>query len=93
MSTSLTKRSTQKITISLPQDLAERFKAQIPVRQRSEFIAQILEEYFALDEQVKAIDETAGCWTDQNHPEMANDEDIETWLTNLRSSWRVSSNG
>jgi hypothetical protein len=90
MATTLTKETTQKITISLPQDLLERFKARIPARQRSVFIAKILEEYLALEEQMNALAETAGCWRDEHHPDMATGADIDNWLKDLRGSWQRS---
>jgi len=76
MTTTIPSNSTQKITISLPYDLAERFKTYIPPRQRSTFIAKILEEYLALEEQLNALEENAGAWRDENH-------------LSLRSSWQT----
>jgi len=88
MASTSTKMNAKKITISLPQDLARRFKERVPVRQRSDFIAKILEEHLALEEQLNVLDETAGCWRDENHPEMATTADIDNWLVNLRTSWQ-----
>jgi hypothetical protein len=82
----------RKITISLPQDLVERFKAHVPARQRSSFIAKILEEYLAIEEQLDALDETAGCWSDEHHPDMVTDQDIDSWLADLRSNWQMGGN-
>ena len=83
----------QKLTISLPSDLAERFKARIPARQRSLLIAKkMLEEYLALEEQLNALDEAAGSWSDERHPDMVTEADIDNWLKNLRRSWSVSGN-
>lgn len=82
-----TSSSTQKITLSLPQVLAERLNAQIPARQRSLFIARILEDYLAVAEQAALLDETAGCWSDEHHPELATGEEIDAWLAALRGEW------
>jgi hypothetical protein len=90
MATTLPETAMQKITISLPRDLAKRFKDRIPARRRSDFIARILEEYLALEEQISALDETAGCWRDEHHPDMTTDADIDNWLVNLRGSWQRS---
>ena len=87
MALKTSKTATQKITISLPQPLAERLKAHVPPRQRSDYIAKILEEQLALEEQLTALEETSGCWSDENHPNLGSDEEIEAWLTNLRESW------
>ena len=56
-------------------------------RSRSRFIFQAIEERLAIEEQLTVLDETAGAWTDENHPDMKTDEDIDRWLTTLRASW------
>jgi hypothetical protein len=37
---------------------------------------------------LQAIQESAGIWEDENHPELATPEDIDRWLRRLRSHWR-----
>jgi len=64
-----------------------RLREHVPARQRSRFILEAIEERLALEEQITALEETAGSWSDQNHPEMRTDEDIDRWLDNLRQSW------
>ena len=77
----------QKMTVSLPTALAERLRALVPPRKRSVFIAKALEESLALAEQAQALEEAAGIWTDERHPEMATGEDIDRWLAELRGNW------
>jgi hypothetical protein len=52
------------------------------------FIATMLEEHLAIEEQSQALDESAGCWNDQRHPDMATGEDIDAWLVTLRGRWQ-----
>ena len=78
---------TQKITVSLPKALLARLDERIPARGRSHFIIEAIEARLALAEQLAALDETAGAWTDENHPEMRTGEDIDRWLEELRNSW------
>ncbi|MFQ5854751.1 MAG: hypothetical protein ACE5LU_03790 [Anaerolineae bacterium] len=40
-----------------------------------------------MQEQLAAIEEAAGSWSDEDHPELYTDEDIDHWLTELRRSW------
>jgi len=87
MATRSIQQDTQKITVTLPRALLARLREHVPARQRSRFILEALEERLALEEQVAALEETAGAWSDQNHPEMRTDEDIDRWLADLRSSW------
>lgn len=77
----------QKITVTLPTALLTRLNERVPTRQRSRFIIEVIEERLALVEQIAVLDETAGAWTDENHPEMKTDEDIDRWLTNLRATF------
>jgi hypothetical protein len=71
----------QKITVTLPTALLTRLREHVPARQRSRFILE------ALEEQIVALAETAGAWSEQNHPEMRTDEDLDRWLGELRRSW------
>lgn len=79
-------KTSEKITISLSKELAQQFKSLVPSRQRSAFIAKLLEEQLALQQQVNALNESAGIWQDKNHPELAADG-VDTWLKNQRKKW------
>lgn len=50
---------------------------------------EALEEWLALAEQRVAIEEAAGAWTDEHHPELRNEEDIDRWLVKLRNGWLI----
>jgi Arc/MetJ-type ribon-helix-helix transcriptional regulator len=80
-------RDTKKITVTLPNKLIQRLQKQVPVRQRSEFVAEALEEHLTLAEQVAALEESAGAWTEADHPELRTPEDVERWLSQVRGSW------
>lgn len=84
---SRTSSDTQKVTVSLPASLLERLKERVPSRQRSSFIADAVEERLALEDQWDAIEESAGSWKDQDHPELMSDVEIDAWLAELRRSW------
>ena len=84
MQTRQPKYQSQKITVSLPEELINRMNEIIPARQRSRFIAEALEERLALAEQALAIEEGAGIWKDEDYPHLATDDDIEQWIRELR---------
>ncbi|RMF33487.1 MAG: hypothetical protein D6759_06895 [Chloroflexi bacterium] len=65
---------TQRITVTFPKPLLQRLRERVPPRQRSAFIVEAVEEKLALEEQIAAIEETAGCWQDEDHPEIAIEE-------------------
>ncbi len=87
MSTHAPSTGREKITISLPQELIERLRQHVPAENRDAFIAHAVEEQLALDEQLNVLEETAGAWKDDDHPELATGEDIDRWLQQLRGSW------
>jgi len=90
MSTNSSASQAQKITVTLPRDLIERLDDRVPSRQRSRFIANAIESQLAIEEQMAAVEETAGAWTEEKHPELKTEEDIDAWLQNLRQSWPVA---
>ena len=79
----------QKVTVSLPKSLLERLKERVPGRQRSSFIAAALEDRLVLEDQLEAIEESAGSWSGENHPELMTDDDVDAWLAELRSAWHT----
>ena len=93
MSTDPSTAQAQKITVTLPRELIERLDEQIPSRQRSRFIAEAIESQLAIAEQMAALEETAGGWTEEKHPELKTEEDIDAWLQHLRQSWPLAGTG
>jgi metal-responsive CopG/Arc/MetJ family transcriptional regulator len=87
MASNLTFSGARKITVTLPEDLLVRLDTRIPPRQRSRFIAAAIESQLTIAEQIAALEETAGVWTDENHSDMLTDEGIDNWLQNIRQSW------
>ena len=77
----------QKVTVTLPKGLLERLNETVPSRKRSVFITKAIEEQLDLMEQAEALEASAGLWTLENHPDMADDEAIDTWLKTSRQSW------
>lgn len=87
MTTDASQPDRQKITVILPVSLLKRLDERISSRKRSRFIAEAIEQRLALEEQIAVLDETAGAWSDANHPDMQDDEDIDRWIADLRRSW------
>jgi hypothetical protein len=83
------KPTLQRISITIPTNLLERMSKRLTARQRSEFIIQAIEELLAIEEQVTALDEAAGLWTDERHPELQTPEQVNQWIKALRSSWAL----
>ena len=84
------KQVPKKITVTLSSALLARLDEYIPSRKRSLFIAEAIETLLAMEEQLAALDETAGVWSDENHPEMKTEDDIDRWVDGLRATWSPS---
>lgn len=83
----------QKVTITLPKTVLQRLNDLIPARQRSRFISETLERRLAMEEQLLALDESAGVWSDENHPDMQDGAAIDRWLETLRNLWSRTGDG
>ena len=77
----------KKVTVTLPQHLIERLNQTVPSRKRSSFISEAIEEHLDLIEQITALEESAGAWSLENHPEMQNEQGIDKWLETVRQNW------
>lgn len=77
----------KKITVTIPVALLNRLDDHVSKRQRSDFIAEAIAEHLALAEQAAAIDEAVGIWADADHPELADGEAIDRWVSAMRQNW------
>ena len=84
MSTKVTSPEMRKLTVTLPEELLNRLDVAVPRRERSAFIARAIEEQLAIEGQMAAIEEAAGCWSDEAHPDMKTEADMDRWLAELR---------
>lgn len=87
MSTSAQQVRSRKITLTLPETLLNRLDERVSPQQRTDFIIEAIEQWLAVEEQLAALDEASGAWTDENHPEMVTPQDIDNWLAELRGTW------
>ena len=53
-------------------------------RKRSWFIAEATREKLERERFLKALDKTFGAWTDERHPELKTNEDVDKYLDSLR---------
>jgi Arc/MetJ-type ribon-helix-helix transcriptional regulator len=52
---------------------------------RSSFLTEIAEREVRRQKQLRALDAAAGCWKDEDHPELKNGSGA--WVRELRSGW------
>lgn len=76
----------ERINIRLPRELADDLRRLVPPRKRSQVIIAGTAQAVARIKQEAALEEGAGAWTDESHPELVTQEDIDRYLQDLRSS-------
>ncbi|MCX5999481.1 MAG: hypothetical protein NTU41_07785 [Chloroflexi bacterium] len=82
-----------KAHIVLPLDLLENIDAMVGRRKRSKFIAEAAREKMAREKFLMAVEKAAGAWTDENHPDLLSDEDVRTYISESRDSYRERTTG
>ncbi len=80
------KEKKERINVVMPASLMAELRRLIPPRQRSRFIARATADRLLQLKQRKALEEAAGAWTDENHPELQTPEDVQNWLREIRAS-------
>ena len=76
----------ERINVLLPSSLLAELRELVPPRERSGFIAEATAQRLLQRKQQKALRESRGAWTDENHPDLQTQEDARNWLKELRSS-------
>jgi hypothetical protein len=54
---------------------------------RSAFLTEIVEREVRKQKLLRALDEAAGCWKEEDHPELKNGS--AAWVKGLRSEWET----
>ncbi len=78
---------TEKVTVILPKPLLERLEEVVPESQRDRFFTEAILEHLAILEQSDALENSAGLWQDEHHPDIKSESEIDGWLRELRQGW------
>ena len=76
----------ERINVLLPSSLVAELRELVPPRERSSFITEATAQRLLQLKQQKALRESRGAWTDENHPELQTQQDVRNWLEELRAS-------
>jgi len=80
--------SKSKTHLVFPTELLWTIDQLVGKRKRSKFVVQATKEKIARERFLKALDEAAGAWTDDNHPDLRTNEDIWRYLERARNSYQ-----
>jgi hypothetical protein len=77
----------ERLNLYLPKDLSEELRRQVPARDRTRFIVEIIRRELAHKKLLDAIDNSYGAWRDEGHPELQTPEEIDRWIEEGRKEW------
>jgi len=77
-----------KAHLVLPQEILDEVDRIAGKRKRSLFIAQATREKLEREAFRKALGETSGAWTQENHPELASPRGVDRYVREQRRGYR-----
>ena len=77
-----------KTHLVFPTELLQTIDQLVGKRKRSKFVVEAAKEKIARERFLKALNEAAGAWTDENHPDLNTNEDIRIYLDRVRNSYQ-----
>jgi len=77
---------TKRISVIFPVKVLEDLRRLVPPRERSKFIAEATETELKRLRLEKALRESAGAWSDEDHPDLMTVEDVNRYIRRLRET-------
>jgi hypothetical protein len=75
-----------RINVLIPVEFAEEISKSVGSRKRSSFLVEASQEKLERIRQAEALREAFGSWSDELHPELKTQKDIDKWVRSLRQS-------
>jgi len=76
--------NTEKISVTIPRELAGEIKALIPQGEVSAFFTEALAYYLAFRKQRQSLKNGAGLWKEKDHPDLKTARDTTDYVHMLR---------
>jgi Arc/MetJ-type ribon-helix-helix transcriptional regulator len=77
---------TEKVSVTLPKELAGEIRSIVSQGEVSSFFAEALEHYLAFRKQKIALDKGYGAWKSESHPDLATPEDSTAYVRTIREA-------
>ena len=82
------KARTEKMSVTLPKELASEIRSISPQGEISSFFTEALEHYLAYRKQRMALEKGFGAWKSESHPDLTTPEDSIAYVRSIRESDR-----
>jgi len=80
------KAKTEKMSVTLPRELAGEIRFIAPRGEISSFFTEALEHYIAYRKQKIALEKGFGAWKDKSHPDLATSGDSTDYVRAIRKA-------
>ena len=80
------KAKTEKMSVTLPKELASEIRSISPQGEISSFFTEALEHYIAYRKQKIALEKGFGAWKNESHPDLATPEDSTAYVRAIRKA-------
>lgn len=77
----------ERINVTFPKSMLESLAAIVPSRERNAFIVEATGEALRRKRLLRALRESSGAWSDENHPDLVTVEDVDRYVRQLRETW------
>lgn len=77
---------TEKVSVTLPKELAGEIRSMVSQGEVSSFFTEALEHYLAYRRQKIALEKGFGAWKDESHPDLAIPEDSTAYVHAIRGT-------
>ena len=76
----------KRINVTFPIALLEELREYVPPRERNKFIVETIEKELRSIRLQQALRESAGAWSDEDHPDLMTVEDVNQYVRKLRET-------
>ena len=80
------KARTEKMSVTLPKELAGEIRTIASQGEISSFFTEALEHYLAYRKQTIALEKGFGAWRNESHPDLATPEDSTVYVSAVREA-------
>jgi len=81
-----TRGKTEKVSVTLPRELAGEIRSMVSQGEVSSFFTEALEHYLAYRKQRVALEKGFGAWKDKSHPDLATPQDSTAYVHSIREA-------
>ena len=80
------KAKTEKMSVTLPKDLAGEIRSIVSQGEISSFFTEALKHYIAYRKQNIALEKGFGAWKDESHPDLNTPQDSTAYVHSIREA-------